>query len=77
MLTGQNINYTVASWKVCFTRSHVKKKKKAKEKEKNRKEKKPQPNKNPKIAISVACILIRCQPLFNNISIENGKNDIL
>lgn len=79
MLTGQNINYTLLPLGKFVLQEAMskKKKKKEKEKEKHRKEKKPQPNKNPKIAISVACILIRCQPLFNNISIENGKNDIL
>lgn len=49
------------------------KKKKKKEGTKEKKGKKKVPTKNPKIAISVACILIRCQPLPNDISIENGK----
>lgn len=61
-----------------FDRKAYEKEKKEKEgrKEKKRKEK-AQPNKPPKIAISVACILIRRQPLPNNISTENGKNDEL
>lgn len=67
MLTGQNINYRLLPLrKFVLQEGILKKKKKRKE----------VPTKKPKIAISVACILIRCQPL-PNISIENGKNDVL
>lgn len=54
------------------------KKKKKKEKGKRKKEKKKAPIKHlPPIDISLACPLIKCQPLSNNISTENGKNDVL
>lgn len=53
-----------------------KKKERKKGRKGKRKEKKPQPKKNKK-GISVACILIKCQPLSNRISTENGKNDVL
>lgn len=52
--------------------------KKKKKKGKRKKEKKkPQSNTSPQIDISLACPLIKCQPLSNNISTENGKNDVL
>lgn len=58
-----------------------KRKKEIKDRRKKDKgEKTPHPNqtkKQTKIAISVACILMRCKPLPNNISTENGKNDVL
>lgn len=63
-----------------MTKKKKRKKNRIKNKEKNKRKKgkkKPQPNKPPQIAISVACILIKCQPLPNNISTENGKNDVL
>lgn len=67
-----------------LTRRHVKKtrkKRKRKEGQKKKKDKgkKTHPNqtKKSKIAISVACILMRCKPLPNNVSTENGKNDKL
>lgn len=63
---------------------HVNKKRKQKwgkrrkKKEKGKKKKKkPQSNTSPQIDISLACPLIKCQPLPNNISTENGKNDVL
>lgn len=76
MLTGQNINYIFLPLRKFDKKACKKEKKKEERKGKKRKEK-AQPNKNPKIAISVACILIRCQPLPNNISTENGKSDVL
>lgn len=73
MLTGQSINYIL----IYILVSQEGMSKKEKKKKRKEKEKEPQPNKKPKRAISVACILIRCQPLPNNISIKNGKNDVL
>lgn len=83
MLTGQNIHYVFLPLRR-FDKKACEKDKKGKKKEgrteeKKDKRKKTHPNqtKKSKIAISVACILMRCKPLPNNISTENGKNDKL
>lgn len=63
--------------KACEKDKKEKKKKGRTEEEKTRRKKYPNQTKKTKIAISVACILMRCKPLPNNISTENGKNDVL
>lgn len=50
---------------------------KEEKKGKRTKEKKAPIKHLPPIDISLACSLIKCQPLSNNISTENGKNDVL
>lgn len=67
MLTGQNINYILLPLRKFVLQDMLKKKiKKALTKQKK-----------PKLLFFVACILIRCHPLSNNINIDNDKYDVL
>lgn len=85
MLTGQNIHYVFLPLRRFVWQEGMWKRQEIKEKERKEGQKKkrqggkkyPNQTKKSKIAISVACILMRCKPLPNNISTENGKNDVL